>query len=114
MYVKVDSDFFSSLLDKKPVFFFLCSLLFLSDRLGNFLKILFIKLLKFGSENFGEYFVDFDEMTKLNHAIGFVDDEVLQILKVENLILEELVNSAWRSDDYVRFPLTDDSELLLF
>ena len=113
MYVKVESDFFSSLFDKEPVLFFLDGLLFLGDRLGNFVKIFFIKLLKFGPENFSEYLIDFYEMAKLNHAIGFVDNEVLQILKVENLIFEELVNSAWCPNNYVWFALTYDSELFL-
>ena len=77
MYVKVDSNFFSSLFKKERVLFFFCCLLFFHKRLGNFMKIFLIKLLEFGPENFGEYLVDLNEMTKLNHTIGFVNNEVL-------------------------------------
>ncbi len=113
MYVKVYSDLFSSLFNKEPVLLFIYCQLFFRKRLGNFVKIFLIILLEFGPENFGKYFVDLNKMTKLNHTIGFINNEILKILKVENFIFEKLVNSAWGPYDYMRFALTDDSELFL-
>lgn len=114
MNVKVDSDLFAALFDEQPILFFHCRLLLLNNRLGDFVEIFLIKLLEFGPEYFGENFVNLNEMAEFDHTIRFVDDQVLEVLKVKNFIFQELMNSAWGSDDYVGFALADDSELFLF
>jgi hypothetical protein len=78
------------------------------------MKIFFVEFFKFGSEDFGENVINFDEMSEFNHAIGLIENEIFEVLKVEDLVFEKLVNSAGSTNDYVRLTLADDSELFLF
>lgn len=53
-------------------------------------------------------------MSKFDHSISLVKDQVLKILKVEDLVLEEFVNTTRSTDNNMRAPLPDNSELPLF
>lgn len=113
MKVEVEPDFFSLLFNVEAVLFF-TDLIFFGDWLCDFFEIFFIELLKFGSENFGEDLVDLNKMTQLYHTIGLINNQVFEVLKIKDFILEEFVDSTGSPDYNVRLALSNDSELLLF
>jgi hypothetical protein len=114
MEIEAEFDFFLTLFEVEIVGFFVVDLIFLNDGLGDWMKIFFVEFFKFGSEDFGENVINFDEMSEFNHAIGLIENEIFEVLKVEDLVFEKLVNSAGSTNDYVRLTLADDSELFLF
>ena len=114
MQVEIDSDFFAALFNKETAFIFLFNLVFFCDWFCNLVEIFFVKLLKFGSEYFSENLINFYEMAQFDHSIGFIENEIFQVLKVKYFILQELMNSTWSTDYNVGFSLANDSELFQF
>lgn len=81
----------------------------LQQLLVNFLEILLIGLLFLGNEYLFENLVNFLEVPHLNHTISLIDNQVLQITKLQHVIIQELMQSTRRTDNYLRLMLPEDS-----
>lgn len=81
----------------------------LQQLLVNFLEILLIGLLFLGNEYLFENFVNFLEVPHLNHTISLIDNQILQITKLQHVVIQELMQSTRCTDNYLRLMLPEDS-----
>lgn len=78
------------------------------------MEVLLIEFFHFRSEYFLENLVNLNIMSKLDHSVCLIKNQILEILKVEDLILKEFMNTTRCSDNNVRISLSDYSKLSLF
>lgn len=93
--------------DLLPVFdhielfiFFAVSLV---DHLVDLLEIVLVVLLLCGFEDVLENFVDLFEMTHLDHPIGLIDDQILQIGKTKHLLAQQFMQPTGSTDHNLWF-----------
>jgi len=57
--------------------------------------------------------INFYEMAKLDHSISLIKDQIFEVLKVQNFILQKFRKAPWSSYDNLRHSLPNNSELFL-
>jgi hypothetical protein len=86
----------------------------LVNHLIDFLKIILIELLLCWLENVLQNFVNFSKMTHLNHPIGLVNHQILQIAKIKHFLAQQLVQPTRSSNHNLWLSALQYSQLLLF
>ena len=53
-------------------------------------------------------------MPHLDHPISLVNDQIFEMVELKRLLVQQLMQSAWCSDDDLRSMLGQDPQLLFF
>ena len=116
MKIEIDFNFFTVMLKIKAIlllilgeFLIIIDPFPIGNRTGNLMKILFIKLLDFGPKDFGKYFINLIIMSKFNHPISLVNNEIFKQIEIKDAILQKLMYSPRRPNNNMWLSLSNDS-----
>lgn len=83
---------------------------FFGDLLEILLKVISLLRHEYALQNL----INFSEMSHLDHPIGLVNDQILEVIELKRFLIQQFMQSTRCSDDDLRTMLGQDPQLFFF